>query len=181
MRFWQNKNEFKTIKHKHIPKSSTHVHIYAHTRINTHSHIHTFTHTLTQKHTQTQTHLHAYTHIHTFTHTMTHTHTHTHVHTHAYTNTNTYVHTHKHTHTHVHRRTSCASPNNATTNSRSLASDWCTHASMSLIYRLESCAWISMGRGMPLGPPRVRAVMKRCRSCVCVCECMCAIKDVACH
>lgn len=32
---------------------------------------------------------------------------------------------------------------------------------MSLMYRWGSCAWISMGLGMPPGPPRVRAVMKR--------------------
>lgn len=41
---------------------------------------------------------------------------------------------------------------------------WCTQASMSATYRRGSCAWISIGRGRPPGPPLVSATMKRWNS-----------------
>ena len=57
-------------------------------------------------------------------------------------------------------RPSLFNPNRLSRNSRSAAIDWCTQASMSPTYRNGSCAWSSMGRGYPEGPPRVRAVIK---------------------
>ena len=52
-----------------------------------------------------------------------------------------------------------SSPKRPTSSSCSDARLWCTQASMSPKYLRGSWACISMGRGMPPGPPRVRAAM----------------------